>query len=881
LEERWRAARNGGGGLVLIAGEPGIGKTRLVEEFAAPIVRPGSAVVLVGGCHDGDVVANAPFVEAITRWVRGTTPAVAGEVLGAEGPVVARMAPAIAEVLPEIGEPLPTLPGAETARLHDAVGQVLLRLAGSAPVLLVIEDLHWADDATVGLLRAVSRTARRGALLVIGTYRETDVDRLHPFAQALGILQRETEPARVGLDGLGVADVHTMLERIAEQDVPGEFAAMLAAETDGNPFFVRETLLHLWEEGELRFDAGAWTLTRPISDVGVPAGIRDVIGRRLSRLPDATNRLLAVGALFEVAFPLGVVADVAGLDEDAALDAIDAALQARIVAAADTFDEYAFTHALFRHALVDELNPSRQVRMHRSIATALEKRLWGEPTPALAAALARHYQRSAALPDAGRGVPYALAAADDAARRYARSEEYDALGIALELSPDDDERRGELLRRRAEAAVLARLGADPVVAAVAAAGEAIAATDGDDAACDFVAARADEASRMDDLRVAWKTAAVGRKWMRPDRRAVSCVRLRALELAERDFDDPTNPGLPLDTPERRELHDLAAELHMAVVEFGQPSYGSRAEAQRAYDAEMASGSSRDATLPLFVLGDHRALCTGMRPLVDDARALGIIPLEVLGLAILARSLNVLGDYDDADACLDDAKALLPRINERSNAAYQLLSADFLVQRARGARIPVDTAADYEKFRDSPDVRWAWMTTTAATASIHAEVGNTADAMALLENIFSVIDQAAGWAPNYLLLIDFVVHTLWLLQRREHVDLIERNLRTKVLEPDVRYLETDARWMLALLCALDGRIDEARHWFDEARRVLDEQDSKSMLIAVDYDEATMNVRLGGPDQLTRARALLERARARCTHPAVAPWLARIDEIATRC
>src|SRR5262249_43730574 len=159
------------------------------------------------------------------------------------------------------------------------------------------------------------------------------------------------------------------------------------------------------DEGELQFADGVWSLTRPLAELGIPAGVRDVIGRRLSRLSDTANKLLAAGALFEVAFPLTVVADVIELDDDDALDAIDEALHAGIVRASDEFDHYQFTHALFRHTLVEELNPSRQVRMHRAIATALEKQLRGAPTAADAAALARHFQRSAALPNAERGVP--------------------------------------------------------------------------------------------------------------------------------------------------------------------------------------------------------------------------------------------------------------------------------------------------------------------------------------------------------------------------------------------------------------------------------------------------------------------------------------------
>jgi class 3 adenylate cyclase len=882
LADCWRSATAGSGGLVLIAGEPGIGKTRLVTELSEHVVRPAGGVVLIGGCHDGDVVANAPFVEAFTDWVRHTPAGDVAAVLGAEAAVLARMVPAITDALPDTREPLPVPRDAEIARLHDAVGQVFLRLGEDAPVLLVIDDLHWADDATVGMLRALSRAARRGAMLLIGTYRETDVDRRHPFAQALAVMTREVEPTRVTLSGLETADVHAMLERIAEHAVPEELASMLTTETEGNPFFLRETLLHLWEEGELRFEDGVWTLAGALTDLGLPAGIRDVIGRRLSRLSEATNRLLTAGALFEVAFPLPVAADVAGVDENEALDAIDAALEARIVRATDTFDNYSFTHALFRHALVEELNPSRQVRMHRAIATALEKQLRGLPTPAQAAALARHYHRSAALPNAEQGVPFALIAADDAARHYARREEYDALDVALELLSEGDEREPELLRRRAETAVYANVGAERVLESASAAGELTRLLEGDDAACDFVAGLASECAMLDDIRLAWDVAAVARRWLRPDRRDETYVQLRSFELAQREFDDPEHPGIPLDTPERRELLELTRLLpQMSGATLFSPFIESRAEAQHAYEMALPGDSSWSLLGPLWLLGAHREMRDLLRGRIDELLARGVIASTVFDLALLARVQNVLGEYDGAQASLDQGFALLPRIAETSNPALQLFAAFLLQRSVRGELIPSTELAGFAPFGDSPDVRWAWVAVTAFRGSLLAQEGNADEAIAVLHEIMPVIERAGGWAQNYPTLTYSAAYALWYLQRTDELEVIERNLRAKVVEPDIRYPECDGRTALALLCGLDRRIDEARNWFDEARRVLEEQGSEPLLVAVDYEEAVMNHRLGTPDDLARARVLLDRARARCTHPALAPWLARIDDLSARC
>ncbi|MGH2684307.1 MAG: ATP-binding protein, partial [Actinomycetota bacterium] len=479
LRELLDVARSGKGGTVLVSGEPGIGKTRLVTEACRDA---GGFEVLWGACHDGDVTAAAAFSEAVTTWARATDPERVRAMVDPDGPVLATLAPSLRAVLPGLGDAADIAPDAAAARLQDAVCQWLVRLASSSPVVFVIDDLHWADDATVRLLRAVARQARTLRVLVVGTYRETDLDRSHPLAEALPLLRREVEPAKVALDGLDAGEVEDLLRRMAGHDVPAAFATLLADQCDGNPFFIRETLLHLWEEGRIAQQDGVWVATT--AELGIPEGIREVLGRRLARLSPDANKLLGIAALFEIAFPLPVVCDVAHVAEDDALDLIDETLAAQIVRAGSEFDTYEFTHALFRHTLVAEMNPSRQVRTHRALAEAIEKRLRGEPSAADAATLARHFWRSAVLPGAERGVPYAVAAATAAVAGAAFREAYEFFAIARELLEPGDDREVEVQRGLATAAVLAELPVDDLDAEAARLGELIAAVDGDDAAVD-------------------------------------------------------------------------------------------------------------------------------------------------------------------------------------------------------------------------------------------------------------------------------------------------------------------------------------------------------------------------------------------------------------
>jgi len=878
LVGRLAAAAAGEGGLVLVAGEPGIGKTRLVTEVCHEVAA-GQAVplVLLGGCHDGEVSAYAPFVEALTDWARRTPSEHVAEALGPEASVLGRLVPALHDALPGLGEPLPIPAEEATARLHDAVIQLLGRLAAAQPVVLILDDLHWADGGTVGLLRAVARRARRDALLVVGTYRDTDLDRRHPLSEALPLLRREVEPTRIALDGLGAADVRQLLEQLADHEVPDAFAALLARQTDGNPFFLRELLIHLTAAGQLRFEDGVWVAEADIA-LAIPEGVREVVGRRVSQLSDAANRLLTVGALFEVGFPLTVAADVAGLAEDEALDAVDEALAARIVQPADVFDHYVFTHALFRQTLEGELNPSRQVRSHRAIAEALEKTVGGEPTPAQIASLARHWYQSSALPGSERGVPYAVALAEASTARYAHSEAQSALAMALELIAPDDEREQELRVAHLDAMILATASIEDVAREFERLGTLLASTEGQMLAADRMAESVHQAFFSLDRSECWRLAAIARQWLDPERRDRTWLTLRLAELDEADFADPNHPGIPLDSPERRETQAVNDRLPYAErdITFLAPSTRTAALAILAdQDAEGADDLSVKWGA-MWVAADLRRIARVIDPSRDELRRSGQHLGVAMNAAIVTRSLTILGEHDRADAVLREGIEILDRIPADSNPAFQVLAAVQLQAISRGALAPTSTAMS-DSVGDNPGTRWAALAVTAVNAVIRGQVGATDQALADLDRVMVGIERAAGWALNYVLLICSAVECLWLLDRTDHLDIIEANLRTKVLEPDLRYAEVDARLAMAQIAALRGAPAEARDWFARARSVLADEGAETLLVKVDHDEALMELRLGADGSRARFDGCVASARSGCGHPAMAPWLTRLDAL----
>ncbi len=885
LARAFAAARAGTGSLVLLAGEPGIGKTRLTEEFCRREAEPAGALVLSGGCHDGDVVSNAPFAEALLRWGRSVPADALLTALGPEAPVLLRLAPALAAALPEVGEPLPVPPEAETGRLHDALSQLVLRLARDRPVALVVDDLHWADAASVATLRALARTTRASKVLLLGTYRDTDIDRRHPFSQALGVIQREAEPTRIELRGLTASAVQGMLADFAQQEVTEEFAALLAQETAGNPFFLREVVQHLVEEGQLTHDGNAWVLAGPLAELGVPAGVRDVIGRRMSRLPEAANRLLAVGALSEVALDLPVAARVAELDEASALDAIDAAIEAGIVQPTSVFDRYRFTHALFRHVLVEEMNPSRQVRAHRSIAHAMEDRLGDQVSPADAAALLRHYERSAALPGADRGVAHAIAVADDAARRFALDEECAALARGIDLLPDDDGRRHDLLLRRARVLVSTEASTDAKVAAAQAALEVVRAQDGPEEEFTLLGRLVLDAFGGGEVESAWAIARCADRSVLASRTDASAAVVGYALLGEQDHLGADHPGILRDSDERRALRDLM--LALPPTNLG-PLYipvGSRAEGEAVMAASPSLTTDERGLpvvpwAPLWVLGRYRQLAEWTEVSIADHEARGLVAPVVLSWSMVSRLRCVLGEHEASDEATAKAERLLTRVPPTSNMTFQVLGAAMLRRTMRGTVLSADELAAALPFAELPGSSWAGLAVRAAFVRSLGLEGRDDEALAALEPVLRIADISPGYAPNYPLILAHCIDALWALERTDGLDQLERNLRQKVVEPDVRYPEVDGRWSLALSCALTGRIDEAEAWFDEARAVLSGQGTLPLLVAVDVDQAIMYQRIGSKGSDTRAHQLLDRASEGASHPAMAPWHPRIEALRTR-
>jgi DNA-binding CsgD family transcriptional regulator len=386
------AAVGGRGGVVLVAGEPGIGKTRLSEELAVRAAARG-AVVLWGRCWEGAGAPSFwPWVQVVRGYVqvRAGDPASLRHDLGAGAADIAQLVPAVHDCIPDLPVPPPLEPEAARFRLFDSLTAFLQTAAARRPLLLVLDDLHWADVPSLALLRFMSRELDGTGPLVVGSYRQGEVDQGHPLLAAVADLTRG-QYRWLRLGGLGQQDVASFVALVAGAEPSAELAAEVYRQTDGNPFFVTEVVRLLASQG--RLDPAA--MGAAVLEGGLPEGVRAVVAERLGHLSEDCRRILEVAAVVGRDFELRVLQPASGLDTERLLVLLEEAEAVRVVGAVpDGLSRWRFAHALVREVLYEGLLAARRVRLHGLVGEALEAVYAADPGPHLAE-LAHHLVEAA------------------------------------------------------------------------------------------------------------------------------------------------------------------------------------------------------------------------------------------------------------------------------------------------------------------------------------------------------------------------------------------------------------------------------------------------------------------------------------------------------
>ena len=439
-------AASEGGRVALLSGESGSGKSRLVRELAEEAASDG-VLVLYGAC---DAVVGTPyeaFVSALEQLARLSEPHALRADLGTGGGELVRLLPDLAQRLGGLSEPVPGDPDTERHRLHAAVGDLLANVSRRQAVLLLIEDLHWADSSTLLLVRHLARAPGNARMLLLATFRDTEADMPDELSELLIGLRRVEGVERLGLAGLSDEEVAEFVRQAAGGDLEpavAELAREISELTDGNAFLMIELWRALTESDAVEVVSGIARLAQSVPALVSPESVRDVVSERVSRLASSTTEVLELAAVAGPAFNVDVVRRATGLEERSLLEALDEGARSGIVEEVPaTGPAYRFTHELVRRALYDRLSALRRAELHLQVGTALEEGLGAAPTRGLAE-VAHHLAAAGALGDAGRAVAYNLRAARAAMAALAFDQAAAHFRAALALGVESQSEQAEI-----------------------------------------------------------------------------------------------------------------------------------------------------------------------------------------------------------------------------------------------------------------------------------------------------------------------------------------------------------------------------------------------------------------------------------------------------
>jgi class 3 adenylate cyclase/tetratricopeptide (TPR) repeat protein len=435
LRDTFKATTAGEGRrVVLLAGEPGMGKTTLCGEFTRGVHEEGG-IVLYGRSDEELAAPYQPFAEALDHLVTHAPAELLTAHVAEHGGELAALVPGLSRRLEDVPPAASGDQETQRFRLFAAVVGLLAAASAENPVVMVLDDLHWADRPTLTLLRYVVGSSAPTRLLLLGTYRQHELTKSHPLTETMAALHREVGVTRLPLTGLDDVDVMAFMESGAGQELTGnliDLAHALRRETDGNPFFVGQLLRHLVEGGWLfQDDTGQWRARGDLADLTLPETVREVVGHRVARLGDAADRLLSTAAVIGRDFDIDVLGPVAGLPEPDMVELLDRATAAGLLADIGP-GRYTFAHAVIQHALYEGLSATRRALLHRRVAETLESLYGAGPGPRVGE-VARHWFAATRPAEPGRALDYARWAGEAALAALAPEEAVRWFSQALEL----------------------------------------------------------------------------------------------------------------------------------------------------------------------------------------------------------------------------------------------------------------------------------------------------------------------------------------------------------------------------------------------------------------------------------------------------------------
>ncbi len=883
--------------IALVAGDPGAGKSRLVREFAHQVA--GADGVVLYGASDATVsIPYQPMIEALEHLFGHLEQADPEQLvlgLGLAGGELVRLFPHLSKLVEGTTPATPATPDADTERyrLYRAVVALLTEVSRRNAVLLVLDDLHWADRSTLLLLQYLARAATDARLLVVGVFRDSAADMGKPLGDTLSELHRFTGVVRLRLSGLAHDHVVELVGRLAGTD-GGDLPALaltLSELTGGNPFLLGELWRHLTETRTLVPAGDGWRLAGSLDTLGTPESVREVVGQRLARLAPATQQLLTLAAVIGGEFDLGLVRQVSGQDEATLLHALEeAAASGMIQETSAARLAYRFTHELVRRALYDRLSASTRARLHLDVAQALEL----EAVPSeyqsgdarVLDELATHFTAAAAVGGTARAVEWCRRAATAAMRRLAFEEAARRYQTALELGVDPAE-LGQ---------VRLALGA-----ALRAAGRWLDAIDS------YRAAAAVARDRGDRDQLAEAAAGLEETCWRPG--IVDQGEVELLREAADAFGATDSPlhlrvlaglarahGWRGQWPEAR-----AAWLEAtAIARAAGDRQGLAMALSRAFWAKGAV----PAETVLAALAEARDLATEVGDLEtrSEAAVWRIILLAELGrnpemrqnldeVCTAAEGLGqgfhlyICDTIDAGLALLDgrfaDAEALAGRALERSRLQGHEASTLHGIQMFSLRREQGRLAEVAPLLRSLPSELAGHQAWKPAVVALYAELGWRGEARAELARLAADNFAAIPHDPLRPIALSYLADACSLLGEAEHAALVYRELAplsgTTILFPPVAVCYGAADRYLGMLATTMRAWKPAAHHFGVALELNERMGTPVWLAHTQYQYARMLLDRDGPGDEQHARKLLAQARATATGIGMATLVGRIDEL----
>jgi class 3 adenylate cyclase/DNA-binding CsgD family transcriptional regulator len=437
LTNAWTAVVSGAARIVLIGGEAGAGKTRLAFEFARQCADGGATVVL-GACDSELTLPCQPWVQVLDQLI-GAIPADHLAGVSEDVAELSVLMPVLDRLLPTVRTAHATDSQTERYRLFEAAANFLSAIASTHPLVVIIDDLQWADHQTLALLRHVGRAAKPSRLLIVATFRDTGDEVTEPLASCLADLRRVESATRVRLSGLDHPSVRQLVADAVGHDLDEGLVALagtLADRSGGNAFYVNELWRHVVANGTVVCVDGRWEMRAGAESAGgVPDSIREVVTHRLAKLSPAARNLIELAAVAGLRVEFAVLAGAAGLDADAVGATLDELLQAKVLeeTAGTASPSYEFAHAIVRETAERAITSSARARLHRALGEVIEVTHEGNHRPVLAD-LARHFVAASRLGTQAKALSYSRLAADQAARSGAYDAAVSHLQAALQFA---------------------------------------------------------------------------------------------------------------------------------------------------------------------------------------------------------------------------------------------------------------------------------------------------------------------------------------------------------------------------------------------------------------------------------------------------------------